>query len=73
MAGSFGYEHFELSLAVGEQRLFPAVRSAVAEGRTVIACGISCRHQLRDALGVEARHWVQVMQPGTGAREAAAR
>lgn len=73
MAGSFGYEHFELSLAVGEQRLFPAVRSAVAEGRTVIACGISCRHQLRDALGVEARHWVQVMQPGTEAREADAR
>jgi FAD/FMN-containing dehydrogenase/Fe-S oxidoreductase len=64
MAGSFGYEHFELSLAIGGQRLFPAVRSAVAEGRTVIACGISCRHQLRDALGVEAKHWVEVMQAG---------
>jgi len=64
MAGSFGYEHYELSLAIGGQRLFPAVRRAVAEGRTVIACGISCRHQLRDALGVEAKHWVEVMQAG---------
>ena len=64
MAGSFGYEHFELSLQVGERRLFPAVRQAVAENKTVIACGISCRHQLRDALGVEAKHWVEVMRPG---------
>lgn len=64
MAGSFGYEHYELSLAVGGQRLFPAVEQAVARGETVIACGISCRHQLRDALGVEAKHWVEVMRAG---------
>lgn len=62
MAGSFGYEHFELSQKIGEDRLFPAVRQAVAEGRTVVACGTSCRHQLRDSLGVEARHWVEVVQ-----------
>jgi FAD/FMN-containing dehydrogenase/Fe-S oxidoreductase len=64
MAGSFGYEHFELSMAIGQQRLFPAVERAVAEAQTVLACGISCRHQLRDALGVEAKHWVEVMQAG---------
>jgi len=64
MAGSFGYEHYDLSLAVGGQRLFPAVEQAVAQGQTVIACGISCRHQLRDALGVEAKHWVEVMRAG---------
>ena len=64
MAGSFGYEHYELSQRVGEDRLFPAVRKAVSEGRTILACGISCRQQLRDFLGVEAQHWVQVVRPG---------
>ncbi len=64
MAGSFGYEHYDLSMTIGEQRLFPAVRQAIAEGRTIIASGISCRHQLQDALGVHARHWTEVMQPG---------
>jgi Fe-S oxidoreductase len=64
MAGSFGYEHFDVSLEVGERRLFPAVREAVAAGKTVIACGISCRHQLRDALQVEAKHWVEVVEAG---------
>jgi Fe-S oxidoreductase len=64
MAGSFGYEHYDLSIQVGEERLFPAVRKAVADGKTVLACGISCRHQLHDALGVGARHWVEVVQPG---------
>ena len=33
MAGSFGYEHFELSQQVGEDRLFPAVRQAVRKAR----------------------------------------
>lgn len=64
MAGSFGYEHFDVSLQVGERRLFPAVRQAMVENKTVIACGISCRHQLRDALQVEARHWVEVVRAG---------
>jgi FAD/FMN-containing dehydrogenase/Fe-S oxidoreductase len=63
MAGSFGYEHYELSRQVGEERLFPAVRQAVQQGRTVIACGISCRHQLHDMLGITARHWVEVVRP----------
>ncbi len=64
MAGSFGYEHYDLSRQIGEDRLFPAVRNAVARGKTIIACGISCRHQLRDCLNVESRHWVEVMKPG---------
>ena len=66
MAGSFGYEHYELSQQIAEDRLLPAVRAAVAEGKTIIACGISCRHQLRDLMNVEARHWVEVMRPGAG-------
>jgi FAD/FMN-containing dehydrogenase/Fe-S oxidoreductase len=61
MAGSFGYEHFELSKKIGEERLFPAVRAAHAAGKTIVACGISCRHQLKDCCGIEAKHWVEVV------------
>ncbi len=65
MAGSFGYEHYDVSRKVGEDRLFPAVRAAMSDDKTIIACGISCRHQLRDFLDVDAKHWVEVMKPGT--------
>jgi Fe-S oxidoreductase len=63
MAGSFGYEHYDLSQRIGEDRLFPAVRKGIAEGKTIVACGISCRHQLKDFLGAEAKHWVEVVEP----------
>ncbi|MEM1446708.1 MAG: FAD-linked oxidase C-terminal domain-containing protein [Planctomycetota bacterium] len=63
MAGSFGYEHHDLSEKVGEDRLFPAVREATKEGKTIVACGISCRHQLHDFLNVKAKHWVEVVKP----------
>lgn len=62
MAGSFGYEkeHFEVSMQIGEQTLFPAVRKASAE--TVIAApGTSCRHQIFDGTGRKALHPVQIM------------
>ena len=62
MAGSFGYEHHELSEKIGEDRLFPAVRKAVARGDTIVACGTSCRHQLKDFLDVDAKHWVEVVR-----------
>jgi FAD/FMN-containing dehydrogenase/Fe-S oxidoreductase len=53
MAGSFGYEreHYEVSKAVGERRLFPAVRDQKA---TVVAPGFSCRHQIRHFTGIAA-------------------
>jgi len=63
MAGSFGYTHHDLSQTIGEDRLFPAVRAADVAGDTVVACGISCRHQLHDFLNVKARHWVEVVRP----------
>jgi FAD/FMN-containing dehydrogenase/Fe-S oxidoreductase len=49
MAGSFGYEqgHYELSRAIGERVLFPAVRAADAE-TLVVAPGYSCRTQIAD-------------------------
>ncbi|MDA0321254.1 MAG: FAD-binding protein [Verrucomicrobia bacterium] len=62
MAGSFGYEkeHYDLSQVIGEDRLFPAVRSAGSA--TVVACGFSCRHQIADATGVKAMHWVETVR-----------
>jgi len=58
MAGAFGYAHHDLSMAIGEQRLFPAVREH--EGDTV-ACGFSCRHQVEDGTDRRPRHLTEVM------------
>ena len=57
MAGSFGYgrDHYEVSRAIGERRLFPAVRDR-GEGTVVVAAGTSCRHQIHDFTGVDAVH-----------------
>ena len=62
MAGSFGYTHHDLSVAIGEDRLLPAVREATAEGKTIIAAGVSCRHQLRDLLGADVKHPVEILK-----------
>ena len=52
MAGSFGYEkeHYEVSMQIGEQTLFPAVRKA-SEDTIISANGTSCRHQIKDGTG----------------------
>ncbi|MBD0824511.1 FAD-binding and (Fe-S)-binding domain-containing protein [Aestuariibaculum marinum] len=63
MAGSFGYEkeHYDVSMNVGEQTLFPAVRKASTE--TIISAnGTSCRHQIKDGTGREAKHPVTVLR-----------
>jgi Fe-S oxidoreductase len=56
MAGSFGYEaeHVEVSKAMAEMTLLPAVRQAPAA--SVLADGTSCRHQIYDGTGRQARH-----------------
>lgn len=69
MAGTFGYEHYDVSQAVGEDRLFPAVTEAMTEHGSelaVVANGISCRHQLRDYFGEDLRalHFVQAVESG---------
>ena len=54
MAGSFGYEreHYDISQAIGEQRLLPAVREQ--SGNTVVvAPGFSCRQQIQHFTGVK--------------------
>ncbi len=57
MAGSFGYGegHFEVSRAIGERRLFPAIRAA-QDTDVVVAAGTSCRHQVFDFTGARAVH-----------------
>ena len=62
MAGSFGYEkeHYELSLAIGSRRLFPAVKARGPECE-IVAAGISCRQQIAHGTGRRARHLVEVL------------
>jgi Fe-S oxidoreductase len=57
MAGSFGYhrEHFEVSRAIAERRLLPAVRQMTRDD-VLVAAGTSCRHQIHDFGGREALH-----------------
>jgi len=57
MAGAFGYdaETIEVSRAMGELSLFPAVREA-PDDTIIIADGTSCRQQIRDGAGREALH-----------------
>ena len=62
MAGSFGYEaeHYEMSLKIGELGVLPRMRGAPAD--TLLAAnGTSCRHQIADAAGREARHLARIL------------
>ncbi len=67
MAGSFGYEarHQDVSMAMGELSLFPAVRAA--GGRTwIVADGTSCRRQIEDGTGRESHHVAQILSRALG-------
>ncbi len=62
MAGSFGYnaDTIDVSLAMGELSLLPAVRKADA-GTLIVADGTSCRHQIHDGAGRDAIHVARVL------------
>jgi Fe-S oxidoreductase len=64
MAGSFGFDrsHLDVSLAIGERELLPAVRAA-SEETLVVANGFSCREQIRQGTGRRARHIAELLQP----------
>ena len=64
MAGAFGYEkaHYELSMKIGELRLFPTVREKLAGDVTLSAPGFSCRHQLEHGTGVLPKHPIEVLR-----------
>jgi len=61
MAGAFGFEkeHYDISMAIGEQRLFPAIRDAGDEWQ-IVAPGISCRQQIVQGTGRRALHPAEV-------------
>jgi FAD/FMN-containing dehydrogenase/Fe-S oxidoreductase len=69
MAGAFGYEreHYEISLAMAERRLLPAVRAA-ADGTLIVANGTSCRQQILHGCGRRALHPAEVLSPAAGSR-----
>ena len=71
MAGSFGFEseHYDMSITVGGDRLFPAL-AAEPEDTIVAATGVSCRQQIFHGAGRTAWHPVELvreaMDPGRG-------
>lgn len=62
MAGSFGYEkeHYDISMKIGELVLFPTIRKE-AETTIISASGTSCRHQIADGTGRQAKHPVEIL------------
>ena len=62
MAGAFGYEkeHYEVSQKVGELVLFPFLRK-INKNIVVVAAGTSCRHQIKDGVGLKALHPVEIL------------
>lgn len=62
LAGNFGVEkgHYEVSVAVAEHSLLPAVREA-GEDAVVLADGFSCRTQLDDLAGVPGLHIAELL------------
>jgi Fe-S oxidoreductase len=66
MAGSFGFEtdHYDLSMQIGEMRLFPAVRSA--PDAAIAATGVSCRQQIAHGTGRVAQHPLVLLHQALG-------
>ena len=62
MAGSFGFEahKYDVSLAIGELELLPAVREA-APDTLIIADGFSCREQISQCTGRQALHLAEAL------------
>jgi Fe-S oxidoreductase len=62
MAGAFGYEteHYDVSMAMAERKLLPAVRATGDRG-LVVAAGVSCRQQIKHGSGKQALHPAEVI------------
>ena len=63
MAGSFGFhaEHYDVSQAIGELELLPAIRQTPPDW-LVIADGFSCREQIAQNSNRRALHLAEVLQ-----------
>jgi Fe-S oxidoreductase len=62
LAGNFGVErgHYEVSVAVAEQALLPAVRAAGPD-TVLLADGFSCRTQLAQLTDRTGRHLAELL------------
>jgi FAD/FMN-containing dehydrogenase/Fe-S oxidoreductase len=65
MAGPFGFEKekYEVSQAVGERVLLPAVRNT-PESALIVSDGFSCREQILQSTGRRAIHLAEALQLG---------
>jgi Fe-S oxidoreductase len=63
MAGSFGFEaeHYEMSMTVGSDRLFPAI-NAQQQDTVIVATGVSCRQQIRHGTARTSWHPVRLLR-----------
>jgi Fe-S oxidoreductase len=59
MAGTFGHEHYDVSMRMAEAALLPAVRAA--PDATIAAAGTSCRQQIAHGSGRPAFHPIVLM------------
>jgi Fe-S oxidoreductase len=66
LAGNFGVErgHYDVSVAVAETALLPAVRGA-PDDAVVLADGFSCRTQLEQLAGVQGIHLAELLDRAT--------
>ena len=69
LAGNFGVErgHYEVSVAVAENELLPAVRGLEGEG-TVLTDGFSCHLQVGELAGRRGEHLAELLDRGIRAR-----
>jgi Fe-S oxidoreductase len=65
MAGAFGFEKesSEVSLAIGELELLPAVRRTPSDS-LIVADGFSCREQIEQCTGRKTEHLAEVIREG---------
>lgn len=74
LAGNFGVEkgHYEVSVAVAETQLLPAVRTAMsgffADDVIVLTDGFSCHLQLEDLMAVRGQHLAELLDQGIALR-----
>lgn len=63
MAGSFGFEkeHYDISMQVGEDTLFPKIRNTDAKTK-IVAAGTSCRHQIKDGTKRKSQHPISILK-----------
>jgi len=59
MAGSFGYEHYDLSMKIAKRVLLPAIEAQPES--TIAAPGFSCRHQIQHGSGRRAYHPIELV------------